>query len=57
MNDTKHTGESSTEWFSERKIHILEWPGPDINPIEMMRAVVARNPINIHEMKQFCKEG
>ena len=42
---------------------VLEWPSqsPDLNLIEMLwrdlkKAVHARKPSNVAELKQFCKE-
>ena len=62
-NDPKHRSKSTTEWLQQSKIHLLEWPSqsPDLNPIETLwhdpkRAAHTRNPNNISELEQFCKE-
>ena len=62
-NDPKHTSKSTSEWLKNKKFKVLEWPSqsPDLNPIEMLwqdlkRAVHARKPTNVTELKQFCME-
>ena len=35
-NDLKHTSKSTSEWLKRNKIKVLEWPSPDLNPIEML---------------------
>ena len=61
-NDPKHSSKSTKEWL-KKKICTLEWPSqsPDLNPIEMLwgdlkRAVRARKPSNLTDLKQFCIE-
>jgi len=62
-NDPKHTSKSTTEWLRRKRYRVLKWPSqsPDLNPIEMLwqdlkRAVHARGPSNLTQLKQFCKE-
>ena len=35
-NDHKHTAKTIHEWFWDKSLNVLEWPGqsPDLNPIE-----------------------
>ncbi len=47
----------------ENKIKVLEWLSQslDLNPIEMLwhnlkQSIHTRNPSNVIELKQFCKE-
>ncbi|KAI3368362.1 hypothetical protein L3Q82_008070 [Scortum barcoo] len=62
-NDPKHTSKSTKDWLKTKKWRVLEWPSqsPDLNPIEMLwsdlkRAVHARNPSNISQLKEICIE-
>ncbi|KAK3536029.1 hypothetical protein QTP70_025510, partial [Hemibagrus guttatus] len=62
-NDPKHTSKSTSEWLKKNKMKTLEWPSqsPDLNPIEMLwhdlkKVVHARNPSNVAELQQFCKD-
>ena len=62
-NDPKHTSKSTKDWLKTKKWRVLEWSSqsPDLNPIEMLwgdlkRAVHARNPSNISQLKEFCIE-
>lgn len=62
-NKLKHISNSTKKWLRQKKFDILDWPSqsPDFNPIEMLlkalkRAVHARKPTNITQLKQFCKK-
>ncbi len=59
--DLKHTSKSTSEWLKKNKIKVLEWPSPDLNPIEMLwhdlkQSIHTRKHSNVAELKQFCKE-
>ena len=32
--DLKHKDKVTLEWLNKKKINVLEWPSPDLNPIE-----------------------
>lgn len=62
-NDPKHTSKSTKAWMTTKKYRLLEWPSqsPDLNPIEMLwsdlkKAVHARKPTNLQQLRQFCTE-
>ncbi len=62
-NVPKHISKSTSEWLKKNKIKVLEWPSQslDLNLIEMLwrdlkQSIHARNPFNVTELKQFCKE-
>jgi len=37
-NDPKHTSKLISDWFTSKKVKVMEWPpqSPDLNPIENM---------------------
>ena len=62
-NDPKHTAKLTKEWFENYGISTLNWPSqsPVFNPFEnlwntMKVKVHKRNPQNINQLEEFCKE-
>lgn len=62
-NDPKHTSKSTVDYIKRRKLKVLPWPSqsPDLNIIEnlwidLKRAVRDRQPRNLKELEDFCKE-
>ncbi|XP_063793869.1 uncharacterized protein LOC134949303 isoform X3 [Pseudophryne corroboree] len=62
-NDPKHTSKSTVDYIKRRNLKVLPWPSqsPDLNIIEnlwidLKRAVRHRQPRNLKELEDFCKE-
>ncbi|CAJ0951315.1 unnamed protein product [Ranitomeya imitator] len=62
-NAPKHKAKSTMEWFTNKRIQVLEWlsQSPDINPIEnlwkeLKTAVHKPSPSNLTELELFAKE-
>ncbi|KAI5085932.1 hypothetical protein C0J45_24166, partial [Silurus meridionalis] len=60
-NDPKHTAKITKEWLHNNSVTVLEWPSPDLNPIEhlwrdLKKAVHQRLPSNLTELERICKE-
>lgn len=62
-NDPKHTSKSTVDYIKRHKLKVLPWPSqsPDLNIIEnlwidLKRAVRDRQPRNLKELEDFCKE-
>lgn len=57
----KHKWKSTSDWLKRGNIMVLEWPSPDLDPIEMLWqdlkwAVPAQKPSSVHELNQFYKK-
>ena len=60
-NEPKHTARATMEWFRSKNMHVLEWPSPDLNPLEnpwqdLKIAVHRHSSSNQNKLRLFCME-
>ncbi|KAK3535964.1 hypothetical protein QTP70_022862 [Hemibagrus guttatus] len=56
-NNPKHTAKITKEWLRDNPVNVLEWPSPDLNPIEhlwrdLKMAVHQHSPSNLMELER-----
>ncbi len=56
-----HTAKGTKSWFNDHGVTVLDWPAPDLNPIENLWGIVKRKmrdtrPNNADDLKATVKE-
>jgi len=62
-NDPKHTSKLAMDWFTEKRVRLMEWPSysPDLNPLEnvwgyLKKEIAKKRPRTLVELEEALQE-